>query len=349
MIDNIHLWPNEDLLELIDIFNRLPVWLKVVLTCDSRYFRSHRFLRRRFDSISIDERSRREDIERFVQVKTNLPIKQLKPLIDKSENNFSFVSKSLELVNEGFIRPYEFKSIKPGLNGLYTLLLTRFKSLFTGNDLKLAQSILSLYAVTTSRGGLTKDYDYVYKRVRLRHDHLKSIDQIFYIIKRMFLDSTSELFHSTLHEKLSSLKDEAYACETLYYWHKLCKFESQSTTRKTSTPLVPLASIEFIDQDHLDTSSTSSSEINDIRHQRHLYYLSRFRHFYHFYSQIDHKMDEIFDRYKHGSQSKSQSSEISSFDISNERRRSDVTTTYNMKYRNSSIISRFSNYFLLCC
>lgn len=353
MIDNMHVCSNEELLDLIGIFNRLPAWLNVVMTCDSRYFKSHRFLRRRFPSISIDERSSRDDIERFVKFNTNLPIEQLKPLIDKSENNFSFVSKSVELVNEGFIRPFEFKSIKPGLNGLYTLLLTRFRSLFIGDDSKLAYSILSLFT-STSRRDIGREY--VYKRVKLRYDHISNFDLIFYTIKRLFLDSTSsKLFHSTLREKLANLRDEANACETLFYWRKLCKFESQ-LTRKTSTPLVPIASIEFIDQDLLSTSSSTPE--SDLRHQRHLFYLNQFRRFYSSLSgcrqnqQIESKMDEILELYKRGSQSPESSFvlDYESFDVS--IRQTDYEPIYKPKIRrNSSILSHFSIKFFskLCC
>lgn len=302
LVDNFHALGSRyarDVTKLI--VQRLPIWIKLVVTSDNEWMRANRI--ELAGEISLDSASSsRPDLNEFFRfhLADSRPDDNIKHLVKKSACNFRFANHAVHLIKQGLVKPDEFRRIRqPGLSGLYSLLLGKLDQLSTR---RLARLILALIVLNTD---MSRNIDslYVVKRlpVDLRADSML-IEETIDLVSRLFFFSFRDF---GLCDWLASRVDlnSAIRAETYFYWRRLCRFEPFRAI-KTSTPCIPLVDIEFIDR----SSSYDVIADDDMLVQidsNYSFYLNQFRRFFTMLitstnrdlNAIQTDMDLIFERY----------------------------------------------------
>lgn len=319
MIDNLDALTHRQARKFIaEILKRLPEWIKLVVTCQPDWLSSTRYL----ETISLDNNNSsnsRNDIDAFVR--SRLPLNKSFDescivIVERSACNFEFVRHVADLVREDLVSVGELRAVKPGgLTGLYGFLLGKLHT-----HRRLVRFILALAALNPDRA---LDSLYVRKRLQLSSllssipSSLQHLDLVFESVSRLLSPSLSKsrllLVNSTLREwLLSGFRldlEPAIASELLVYWQRLCRFSRFDWFRvgsqmKTSTPCIPLADIEFIDDFNHASESFSANQQQANPHISNNYarYLNRFRYFFSmsissdYRRRVDRAMNVIFER-----------------------------------------------------
>ena len=305
--------------QLVSFLNKLsaslPQWIKLILTCETSYYENSlskviynhtrlslnkkfsKFSKECYDSLFID-------VLELISVKTKLDksavLKQYGRLISRSNCNFLFISKILDLVSKNVFQASQLDFLPNKLNDLYIYLISlanQKSKRDETSDFDLVKLLLNLFLVNQNKP-MSKSQ--LYHIVKSKHFNLslELFNDFFRFFSNLFLVhieqqlsasqssisdiSTSEnvsfnykLFNSNFENWLlnSIYYDSNSACESMasYYWNQLCNYDC--SMRRTSTPI--RLDIEFIDDLEQSQIERSYAKPN-MRHTNHLNLLNKF-------------------------------------------------------------------------
>jgi archaellum biogenesis ATPase FlaH len=316
-----HVCRNDKSNELVSFLNKLsaslPQRIKLILTCETSYYENSlskviynhtrvslnkkfsKFSKQCYDPLFID-------VLELISAKTKLDksavLKQYGRLISRSNCNFLFISKILDLVSMNVFQASQLDFLPNKLNDLYIYLISLASQKLKRDetsDFDLVKLLLNLFLVNQNKPMSKSQLYHIVKSkhfnlsLELFNDFFRFFSNLFLVhIEQQLSASQSSISDISTYESvsfnyklfnpnfenwlLSSIyydSNAAYESMASYYWNQLCNYDC--SMRRTSTPI--RLDIEFIDE--LEQSQIERSYHDakpNMRHTNHLSLLNKF-------------------------------------------------------------------------
>ncbi|CAF0811017.1 unnamed protein product [Brachionus calyciflorus] len=334
VIDQFETYVNFDSLRILNYFRDLSKCFKIIISCQTNYFLKLKLSNQSVICLDFNKTEQNQnnecilnDLKQYVQL-NNFSSLHLEDFLFKSECNFLYISKIIDLINLNYINLKDVFSIPDGLNGLHLFLIKILEEKLSKSDFYLAKLVLNLLAIN-SDGEIKKNTIYKCIKSKDLSLELSKFEQVIQVLQCICLKNERngtklKFFHSNflnwlIKENFLVLK-EAYHLKCIFYWSELCNYKCQ--INRTSTPLEPLnylINLKKIDESNLSKIEPDEKSQVNFMSKKHTITLKKFK----FYLEKcnGYKSDELFSTmgyYLDLSKKIKQSIHMDPFDLSNQ-------------------------------